>query len=267
VHLTDYPAPRPGDVDRALSARMRAVRALVSLGLQVRTQAKLKVRQPLRKAHLVVSDPALRDGLRAAEGMIREELNVLGVHFVPDAEVGGFVEHGLKPNFRSLGQRGLGKEAQQLKKHMAEMKADAAGKLLAELDARGKATVLGVELVRDDVEVAFGTKPGFAAAGDRVGVVVLETTLDDELRDLGFVRELQNRLQTARKEMGLDYTDRIRVSVGGSARVRAIVEKHGPDLAHEVLATELRADGGDVGVAPKALDVEGEPVMVAVAKA
>jgi isoleucyl-tRNA synthetase len=167
VHLTDYPAPRPGDVDRALSARMRAVRALVSLGLQVRTQAKLKVRQPLRKAHLVVSDPALRDGLRAAEGMIREELNVLGVHFVPDAEVGGFVEHGLKPNFRSLGQRGLGKEAQQLKKHMAEMKADAAGKLLAELDARGKATVLGVELVRDDVEVAFGTKPGFAAAGDR----------------------------------------------------------------------------------------------------
>jgi isoleucyl-tRNA synthetase len=267
VHLTDYPAPKLDTVDRALSNRMRAVRDLVSLGLQVRTQAKLKVRQPLRTAHLIVSDPALRDGLRAAESMIKEELNVLGVHFVPDAEVGSFVEHGLKPNFRTLGQRGLGKEAQMLKKHMAELPADAASKLLAEIDTKGKAVVNGVELSRDDVEVAFSTKPGFAAAGDRVGVVVLETTLDDTLRDLGFLRELQSRLQTARKDMGLEYTDRIAVSVRGNDRVARIVKAYGEELAREVLATSLGTGDAPAGATERTVDVEGESVTIAVARA
>jgi isoleucyl-tRNA synthetase len=269
VHLTEYPKAELDRVDRALSARMRAVRDLVSLGLQVRTQAKLKVRQPLRTAHLVVSDPALRDGLRAAESMIREELNVLSVHFVPDAEASSFVEHGLKPNFRTLGQRGLGKEAQQLKKHMAGLDPAEAARILADIDAHGNAKVLGVELSRDDVEVAFSTKPGFSAAGDRVGVVVLETTLDQELKDLGFLRELLNRIQTARKDMSLNYTDRIRVVVGGSPRVRAIVDAHRTELAKEVLASELRAEGAEAAAAEggaKSMDVEGEVVSLVVTK-
>ena len=91
---------------------MASVRELVSLGLQVRTQAKAKVRQPLRTAHVVLTDPKLREGLEAAEAMIREELNVLGVSFVEAADEGTFVTYKLKPNFRTLGQRGLGKEAQ-----------------------------------------------------------------------------------------------------------------------------------------------------------
>ena len=50
----------------------------------------------------------------------------------------------------------------------------------------------------------------------------------------------------ARKELGLEYTDRVRVSLAGSARVKAIVDRYGADLAREVLATSLSADGADV---------------------
>ncbi len=120
----------------------------------------------------------------------------------------------MKPSFRSLGQRGLGKAAQELKKSMG-----GAGKRLeVAFEAprrRGEAMLEGVELARDDVEMTFEPKAGFAAAGDRVGSVVLDTRLDDELRDLGLVRELQYRIQTMRKEARLEYTDRIRVSVLG----------------------------------------------------
>ena len=45
------------------------------------------------------------------------------------------------------------------------------------------------------------------------------------LLDRGLVHELVNRVQTARKEMGLEYTDRIRVSIVGSERVRAVVDQ------------------------------------------
>ena len=78
-------------------------------------------------------------------------------------------------------------------------------------------------------------KEGFAAAGDRAGVVVLDTRLDDELRELGFVRELLSRIQTVRKEMGLEFTDRIRVSIDGSERVRTMVSHHRESIAQEVL--------------------------------
>ena len=95
----------------------------------------------------------------------------------------------------------------------------------------------------------------------------LDTQLDDELRDLGFVRELQNRIQTIRKEMGLEYTDRIRVGVGGSERVRRVVERYRDALAAEVLAAEV-SWGTLSGVHERRrdieVDVEGERVGLGV---
>jgi isoleucyl-tRNA synthetase len=261
VHLCDWPTPNLARIDRALSTKMRAVRDLVSLGLQVRTQAKLKVRQPLRAAHLIVGDHALRDRLAGSEEMIKEELNVLSLSFVPENQVRGYVEYKLKPNFRTLGQRGLGKEAQALKKTMAELGAEEAAKLQAALVRTGKAQLGGVDLLREDVEVAFTTKPGFAAAGDRVGVVVLETALDDELVELGFTRELQSKLQQARKDQNLDFTDRVTIKIGrASDKVRAAIQKHEAQLKGELLCVGFTYAGDDMkGVD---LDVEGETVTV-----
>src|SRR5262249_28536696 len=152
---------------------------------------KLKVRQPLRAAHVILADASLRDALEGSHDMMKEELNVLGLHMVPPERADQFVKGQYKPNFRSLGQRGLGKAAQAFKKAWATATPEevvAIERVLRE----GKGTVGDVELLREDIEVAFETKPGFAAAGDRAGVVVLETTLDEELRELGFVRELLN---------------------------------------------------------------------------
>jgi isoleucyl-tRNA synthetase len=269
VHLAEFPRPVQDDVDAALSAKMAAVRDVVSLGLQVRTQHKLKVRQPLRSARVVLSNGALTDAILASSAMIRDELNVLDLELVPTTAARAYVEYKLKPNFRTLGQRGLGKQAQELKKVMGDLPAEAAASLVSSLVADGRASLGGVELLREDVEVAFETKPGFAAAGDRVGVVVLETTLDDELKDLGFARELQNRIQTERKERGLEYTDRIQVRVLGSARAISVVDARRAELAAEVLATSIECAAlvdADVNVllshGYRELDVEGDRVLV-----
>jgi isoleucyl-tRNA synthetase len=171
-----------------------------------------------------------------------------------------------KPNFRTLGQRGLGKKAQELKKAWAKL-SDSERKSLDAIVADGKGSFNGVELVREDIEAAFETKPGFAAAGDRVGVVILETTLDDELRDLGLFRELLNRVQAARKELELEYTDRIRIGITGSERVKGIVDRHGDELARETLAVSVSSREHPAGADRKEMDVEGELVTIAVAKA
>ena len=263
VHLTSYPSADLSRVDAALSKKVRAVRDLVSLGLQVRTLAKLKVRQPLRKAYVIVSDPAMLDD--AAGDLLKDELNVLEREIVSPSVAARFVEYRLKPNFRTLGQRGLGKEAQALKKQMAAMPSADAATFAATLMESGRAELGGTVLERADVEIEFASKEGFAAAGDRAGVVVLETTLDDELRDLGFARELQNRVQVMRKELGLEYTDRIALGVLGDDYVRAIVKKDEARLMAEVLAVSTDTTAMPSGATTRDVDVEGRKVTLGIA--
>ncbi len=107
-------------------------------------------------------------------------------------------------------------------------------------------------------------KEGFAAAGDRVGVVALETALDDHLRELGFLRELQSRVQAMRKDMGLEFTDRIVLGLSGGPRLSGVLAKYRDDLAREVLATAIEpSHSGD----EREVDVEGESVRLSMMRA
>ncbi len=262
VHLCDWPSADEAAINASLSRKMKAARDLVSLGLQVRTHAKLKVRQPLRTAHIILSDPSLEKDLTGVVSAMKEELNVLDVHFVPHAKATDYVVHALKPNFRTLGQKGMGKEAQKLKADMSKWPAERAASVYAELLEKSSVTVDGVLLESADIEVSFSTKDGFAAAGDRVGVVVLVTTLDDELRELGFLRELQSRVQAARKEMGLEFADRIALGLSGGDRLRSVLSKYKDDLAREVLATSV----GEASANATETVVEGETIRLSIAR-
>ena len=262
VHMESWPVASPAHVDENLSQRMGTMRDLVSLGLQVRTQAKMRVRQPLRRAHVILSKPELAAELTKYVDLIKEELNVLDVEFVPREKVADYVAYKPKPNFRTLGQRGLGKEAQALKKHMAELSSEAAGALVTEVLSAGKATVLDVTLERDDLELTYETKPDFFAAGSRTGVVVLDTRLDDELRDLGLFREVLSKVQALRKDEGLDFADRITLTVHGSERLLRVVKANQDELCKEVLATSIRFEGGGSPV-----KIDDEDLEIGVAKA
>ncbi len=269
VHLTSFPQANEALIDTTLSHTIHAVRELVSLGLQVRTQAKLKVRQPLSVAKVILADAQLADRLAPYVDMMKDELNVLAVEVITKG-ADEYVTYRVKPNFRTLGQKGMGAQAQQLKKQMTTMSAADAQALVAKVLADGKATAFGVEIEQADLEVAFDAKEGYAAAGERIGVVVLDTRLDDTLRDLGYLRELLNRIQTARKEMGLDFVDRIRVWLAGSDRALRIAKSHEATIKSECLATELAfgdGAGSEAGGEAREIDLEGDKVQLGITKA
>jgi isoleucyl-tRNA synthetase len=266
VHLERFPTADVAAIDEALSREMAAIRDVVSVGLKVRTDHKLKVRQPLRRAHIVLNDVGLRAKLAGHKAMILEELNVLEAELLGPEEAARFGRYAYKPNFRSLGQRGLGKQAQELKKAWADLSAEDRAKLDAVV-FEGKGSFHGIDLVREDVEAAFETKPGFAAAGDRVGVVILETTLDDELKDLGLFREVLNRVQGARKDLALEYTDRVRIGVTGTARATRIVGNHQDELAREALAVSVSTSALPEGGRVVDEEIDGEAMKIGVAKA
>jgi isoleucyl-tRNA synthetase len=261
VHLCDYPEPDPEAIDLPLSRAMGAVRDLVSLGLQVRTAEKLRVRQPLAAAELVLAEPDLESVLGVHLDLIRDELNVREVHVVPGAD--DYVSYRITPNFRALGPR-VGKRMPALKKALAE--ADGAN-LLARLEADGQVSISveGEELSLgpDEISVSLEARPGFAAAAGGVGVVVLSTTLTDELLEEGLFREVLNRVQMFRKELDLEYTGRIRLTLAAPPKLIDAVRSRVEELAREALAVEV-----SLGAAPtdgshtREFAVDGEPLTL-----
>ena len=267
VHLEEYPLPDESRIDRPLSSAMAAVRDLVSLGLQVRNTAKIKVRQPLRQADVVLGDPALRDRIEPYLSLIADELNVHAVRIVHSGEEAKAVNYRIKPNFRALGQK-LGKDVQLLKKQLES--ADA-GALRAKLVNEGSVAFViagqSIDITIDELDIAVEAAPGFAAAGAGVGVVVLHTTLDEGLLDEGLAREIQSRLQAMRKELGLGFTERVVASVVGGERVERVARANAEMLRDNVLIDRLDI-GATTFVAAAKVDVslEGEALMLAVAR-
>ena len=99
----------------------------------------------------------------------------------------------------------------------------------------------------EELEVAVEALEGFAAETGQVGVVVLHTTLTDALVDEGIVRELVSRVQAARKDLQLAFTDRIAVRLAGTDRALRVAREHEDHIKRECLAVsvELGAAGED----------------------
>jgi isoleucyl-tRNA synthetase len=258
VHHEDYPLPEPSRIDVALNEEMRIVRDIVSLGLRVRTDNKLRVRQPLSKAEITLSHPELDERVKRYGELIAEELNVGEVRFVHGAEE--HVEYRVKPNFRKLGPR-VGSKMPAVKKALegadgSALRTSLLAKGEAAIEVAGERMSLGLE----DVEVSVSAREGYAAAGDETAVVALATELTPELLEEGKYRELLSRIQSFRKDLRLEYTQRIRLSIQAAEALRAIVEKRRDHLMRETLCVELSDDGVDGST--REVDIDGEPATI-----
>ena len=67
----------------------------------------------------------------------------------------------------------------------------------------------------DEVTLALQPLEGYEVEAEAGHAVALQLELDDELRREGLAREIVHAVQNARKEAGLEITDRIELSLGG----------------------------------------------------
>ncbi|MBH00362.1 MAG: isoleucine--tRNA ligase [Solibacterales bacterium] len=261
VHLCDFSVPDEAAIDHKLSDEMAFVRSIVSLGLRVRTDHKLKVRQPLSLAEIVLSDESYRAALENYRDLIAEELNVQEVTFVGSDE--GHVRYAVRPNFRRLGPR-LGKKMPIAKKAFQNVDAS---QLRHDLLSTGKIEMeIGDETITlnaEDVEVLVESTEDYAAAGDQQSVVVLNTNLTEELLQEGLYRELLRRIQDLRKELNVEYTSRIKLSIEASQRIKSVLEIRRKHFMEETLCTTLNIEKIDSNQENyREIEISGETVMV-----
>ncbi len=226
VHLAGWPEVAPSD--SAVLDEVAELRRVVELGRQARATAGVKLRQPLRM--LVVEGAALA---RVHTDEIAEELRVKEVLF---AEVDAS-ELRVKPNLPVLGPK-LGRELEAVR---ASLEAGDFEELPG-----GGFRAAGHELGPDDVLVERRGKEGWAVAGADGVTVALDAHLDEELEREGRVYDLIHRVNTMRKEAGLELTDRIGLTVPQSDADLLI---HADWIARETLAVSVDADGSELAIA------------------
>ena len=172
---------------------MAAARRLVALGRAARTDAKVKVRQPLRRALLLHPGATLDDEVVAE---IAAELNVKALEDVDT--LSGLLSWTVVPNFRALGPR-LGPRVNEVKAALAAADGSA---LQARLEADGFIEVAGERLTADDVEVRADRHEAFALAEEGGWAVALDLELNDDLRREGLARELVRASTTSARRSG-----------------------------------------------------------------
>lgn len=235
VHLSDWPKVDTAVIDRELEQRTALAQKLTSLVLSIRKKEGHRVRQPLQKMLVPVTDTAMRTRLEAIRDLVLNEVNVKELVILDASE--SKLTKKIKPIFPKLGAR-LGK----LMKSVAAAVTAFDQSQIAALEAAGsiKLTVEGqeVELLRDDVEITAENVPGLSVASDGALTVALDITLTEDLISEGIARELVSRIQTLRKESGFEVTDRVQLHIhaGGDERVARAVRSHAAYILGETLS-------------------------------
>jgi isoleucyl-tRNA synthetase len=235
VHLADWPAARDDRKDDLLRSRMRLVRLFVGLGRSARTDAKVRTRQPLARALVVI--PASDEGdLAGFQELIAEELNVKEVEVMKALEE--LVSYTVKPNFKALGPR-FGKD---VKKVAAALGRADASSIVTAVESDGHATLDvdgdAIELTADDLDIRVEGRSGFSLAREGAYGVALDLEITAELRAEGTAREVVRGIQDLRKSSGLAVEDRIELWLDwDDDALGEALTAHQDAVAAEVLAT------------------------------
>lgn len=208
VHLSTWPVAHTASIDPELEARMAWAMQICSLGHSIRKKAKIKARQPLTKVMVPVMNDTQRSQVEAVAELVQTEINVKAVEVIDAA--GGKLSKKIKPNFKTLGPK-LGPQMKALAAVVAGLtQAD-----ILTLESRGtlELTLEGAPyvLLLEDVELTTDDIPGWSVASEAGVTVALDITLTEELLQEGLARDLVNRIQNLRKELGFEVTDHIHI--------------------------------------------------------
>lgn len=256
VHLADFPQFDEEKINDKIENRMDLVRDLVTLGRAAREEAKIKVRQPLSK---VIIDGKYKKIISDLSDLIIEELNVKEVIFEDD--LSQFMNFELKPNFREVGKL-LGSKVKSFSKYLNSVDAK---KLLDDLEnGPVKIEIDGeeIEINKDYVLVNIRSKKGFDVNMANNIFVILDTDLNEELINEGYVREFISKIQQFRKKLDLDVLDNIEISFVSDKEVTEALFNDEEFIKSETLANKIeeKDQGGEES------SLNGHPVKINIKK-
>ena len=256
VHLADFPTANEAWIDPALEDNMEVVLEVVTLGRAARNAANIKNRQPVGQMYVKAAHELPDFFVK----IIEDELNIKEVIFRDD--MSDFLAYHVKPNFHVLGPK-VGKQMGAVKKALEASDGAAVKDALA---GDGSYTLHlpdgDVTVTTEDVEVTVSQRDGYNCQSYGGVTVALSTTLTEALIEEGFVREIISKVQTMRKECGLEVTDHIALDLSGNPRLVEIARRNEAFIREITLADSLSCDA-PMGTS-KEWNINGEKLTLSI---
>jgi isoleucyl-tRNA synthetase len=260
VHLTTYPQVDASLIDEALEHSVETIIRLKNLALNLRTQSKVKIRQPLSTLYVRPREESERRVLENPDyaSQILEEANIKKVTLIDDETT--LVKIRLKPDAKKLGQR-----AGKYLKAIAQILDQADPKQVL----KGGPYPVEVEdqkfeLAPEEIVVSFEGPETLKCAMDQNSFMALDTTLTPELLQEGIARDFNRLIQDQRKTLGLNISDRITIVYSASPHVADAITTHEAYLRNELLAESLELTATKNGGTP--LQLAGEEIEVTITR-
>ena len=258
VHLCRFPEADLSMIDKKLEEDMDYILDVVNLARASRNTANIKNRQPLATMFIKTKHPKTDAEVLS---IIAEEINVKKVVNVEDDKQ--FIDYELKPQLKTIGPK-YGKHLNAIRNFLNTCNAmevvetvRSGEDFVVELDG------IEVHLAESDLLISVKNKEGFVATQNSEFTVILDTNLTEELISEGTAREIISKVQTMRKDAGLEVVDHIVLGYEATGKLAEIIVKD-ESIANDVLADKLVnvIDGFT-----KEWNINGEKIVLSVKKA
>ena len=236
IHLESFPVADPQKINRKLEEKINFAQNISSLVLSLRAKQKIKVRQPLNKIIIPVNNDKEKSIINSISNELKAEVNVKNIEFMMGES--DLLIKSIKPNFKKLGPK-YGKQMKEISKivnlldNEEIMKFEKTKKIDLIIDKK----TITFEL--DDFEISSKDIEGLIVANDGKLTVALDVNITEELQLEGIAREFVSKIQSLRKEIELDVTDRINFSYFSDVQLKEAIDKNLEYIKRETLTQRI----------------------------
>ena len=236
IHLSDFPQYDESFVNKSLERKMENAQTISSLVLSLRAKEKIKVRQPLQKIMIPVDNEQQKEEILAVANLIQNEVNIKEIQILEDAS--DILIKQIKPNFKTLGPK-FGKDMRFIAAAVQKFNQEDINKIEKDKNISLEINGKNINLNISDVEISSKDIEGWLVANEGALTVALDVTITEELQKEGVARELVNRIQNARKDTGLEVTDKIKLTVLNFENLQKSITDNKNYIMSETLTEEL----------------------------
>ena len=207
VHVSSFPKSDARKIDSELEEKMDVAQKITTMVLSLRKKERVRVRQPLQKIMIPVSNDKIKDQIIAVQDILLSELNIKEIEFISaDSDI---LTKQIKANFKTLGPK-FGKDMKLIASKINQFSSED----IKKIEKEGEFFInQDITITLSDVEISSADIPGWQVMSQYGITVALDLSISDNLKEEGLARELVNRIQNIRKDKGFDVIDTISVIV------------------------------------------------------
>lgn len=262
VHLSEYPKPNEEYDNDEIITEVDEIRKVIALGLMLRNEKQLKVRQPLSTMY-VSSEKDIENSLKDFDNIIKDELNIKEIDFIKDETI--LNDEYLMVNFKVAG-RLLKEKIQSFKAEIENLDEETMQKLVKDFNNAENAEleINGFGKLEKDVFVkAMKPKSHIVVINDNGYTVALNTRLNEELIVEGMYRDLVRTIQVMRKEAGLEVEQRIVLSIVSNGKLmQKVINSYIDKIVADTLTSEFKNEKISDEIISKNIEINKENVEI-----